>query len=159
MREEKGVVERPNTRSARPAIASSAGSDKAPGSAVKDHASARMPSPEELALAFCFDVIAGTDGLPFLSVRSLLAPWGWREQGLLDRLRYLENVGLLSLADGADGKLFVRATAAGRRLSEATGLATPREPIAAVERRGAAPGESGPAVGPEKGSDRGHQQV
>ena len=77
--------------------------------------------PDEPAFAFCFDVLASEGSMPLTAMSSLLAPWGWTRDALLERMSALQDDGLVVLADvPASKKGFtphVRVTAAGKHFS------------------------------------------
>lgn len=87
--------------------------------------------PDELAFAFCFDVLASLGSMTLQAISSLLAPWGWTRDSLLGRLNALQDDGLLMF--GYTDRLgkkpipHVSVTSQGKKLSEGRGLYSHRQ--------------------------------
>jgi hypothetical protein len=93
--------------------------------------SIRTSDPDELAFAFCFDVLASLGSMTLEAISSLLAPWGWTRDSLLGRLNALQDDGLLMLGHtdrpGKKPIPHVSVTSQGKKLSEGRGLYSHRQ--------------------------------
>lgn len=104
-------------------------------------------SPDELAFAFCCDVLAARGSMPLTAMSSLLAPWGWTRGALLERLHALQNDGLVMLADIHTSKkrltAHVQVTTNGKYAFGVTARgavpATPSEPLKTTKESPACP--------------------
>lgn len=78
-------------------------------------------TPDERAFAFCFDVLASAGSMPLMAMSSLLAPWGWTRDALVERMTALQADGFVMLTDMPTSKKrltpCVRVTPAGKHAS------------------------------------------
>lgn len=56
-------------------------------------------TPGEGAFAFCFDVLAIAGSMPLTTMSSLLSPWGWTRDALVERMTGLQDDGFVVLTD------------------------------------------------------------